>query len=118
MAVALNLNTERPAGTFDLITASYLHTGGGLDRDRMLSALAPQVASGGAILLIDHGSVAPWSWNQHAREFPTPQQTYDALCLPEGWAPIHLERATRTATGPNARTAEVADIVVAAKNTV
>ncbi|MGV9599151.1 hypothetical protein ACWDR1_21020 [Streptosporangium sandarakinum] len=53
-----------PRGGFDLICAHYLHTLFDLDRATVLRSAAHALRSGGRLLVVDHGSAAPWSWNQ------------------------------------------------------
>jgi SAM-dependent methyltransferase len=85
-----------PAGRFDLVSAHYLHTRFDLPRARVLRTAAGALSPGGRLLVVDHGSTAPWSWNQDPDvHFPSPT---DSPC--------------RTATGPGGRTAEVVDHVL------
>ena len=87
---------ELPAGPFDLITACFFYPAG--NRAAILHRLSSLVQPGGMLVIVDHASVAPWSWNQHAHEFPTPQQTLATLGLDERWSPIRLAVVPRTAT--------------------
>jgi SAM-dependent methyltransferase len=103
-----------PAGRFDLVSAHYLHTSFDLPRERVLRTAAHALSPGGRLLVVDHGSTAPWSWNQDPdTHFPSPAEVAADLDLdPRRW---HVERADaprRTATGPGGRTAEVVDHVL------
>lgn len=63
---------------------------------------------------MDHGSTAPWSWDQDPDvRYPTPQEVAAGLALdPVTWRVERAEAALRTATGPDGRTAEVVDHVL------
>lgn len=106
-----------PRGTYDLLIAAYLHSPVDLDRPSVLRAAARSVAAGGLLLVVDHGSTAPWSWNQnpHAR-FPTAGELYGELGLPaQLWRPERLDSPSREATGPGGQVATVTDTVVIAR---
>ena len=100
-----------------LVIAAYLHSPVDLDRPAVLRAAARSVAAGGLLLLVDHGSTAPWSWNQdpHAR-FATARELYVELGLPtHWWHPERLDSPSREATGPGGQVAMVTDTVVIAR---
>lgn len=103
-----------PAGDFDLVSAAYFHTPVDIPRVRVLRRAARSVAPGGLLVVVEHASVAPWSWQagQNVR-FPSPQEALAALRLGDGW---HVERChapERTATGPQGQTATVTENVIA-----
>ncbi len=103
-----------PAGSFDLISAQYLHSPVDFPSERVLQTAACAVAPGGLLLIVEHASIAPWSWNQDPQtHFPTPHQLAAGLDLdPNVW---HLERADasrRRARGPGGQRADVVDTVV------
>lgn len=62
-------------------------------------------------MIVDHGSIAPWSWNQDPDvHFPSPTEVYAEIGLaPSLWQPVRADAQQRTATGPDGRTAEVTD---------
>ena len=102
-----------PAGAFDLVYALYLQSPIDFDRDRALRSAAAAVAPDGRLLVVVHGSVQPWSWNQepHPR-FPTPQEQFDALELAAGEWDVEInDTPRRQATGPNGETATATDVV-------
>ncbi|KJF22899.1 class I SAM-dependent methyltransferase [Rhodococcus sp. AD45-ID] len=104
-----------PDGSFDLVSAQYFHTPIGIPREQVLARAAVTVALQGVLLIVDHASTAPWSWNQDSdTRFPTPQDTLAKLNLDNNhWQPIRVEAAQRTASGPNGQTATVTDNVIA-----
>ncbi|MEV4053637.1 class I SAM-dependent methyltransferase [Amycolatopsis sp. NPDC049688] len=95
-----------PAGSFDLVSAHYLHTSFPLPRDTVLRQAARALAPGGRLLVVEHGSVAPWSWNQDP-ESVTPRQV--PSLDPAVWTVERADALPRRATGPGGRTAEVVD---------
>lgn len=109
-----DLSRGLPPGVFDLVNAQYFHTPLQLTRDGILGAAAHALVPGGRLLIVDHGSIAPWSWNQDPQTyFPTPYELAAGLELDQDeW---HLERADtprRRAHGPHVEPADVIDTVV------
>jgi SAM-dependent methyltransferase len=104
-----------PAGRFDLVAALYLHTPFDFPRATVLQAAARAVAPGGLLLLVEHASIAPWSWNQNrSTPFPTPGEILVSLALDLAqWQIERLEAPEREATGPGGQVATVRDNVVA-----
>ncbi|CAM5254758.1 Class I SAM-dependent methyltransferase OS=Streptomyces tendae OX=1932 GN=GUR47_15395 PE=4 SV=1 [Streptomyces tendae] len=113
-AVRHDLRASFPEGRFDLVCAHYLHTPFGLDRAAVLRAAAHALRPGGRLLVVDHGSTAPWSWDQDPGvRYPAPEEVAADLALdPATWRVERAEAARRTATGPDGRTAEVVDHVL------
>ncbi|MFJ9472228.1 class I SAM-dependent methyltransferase [Streptomyces caniferus] len=103
-----------PPGRFDLVCAHYLHTPFDLDRATVLRSAAHALRPGGRLLVVDHGSAAPWSWNQDPGiRYPSPQEVAAGIDLdPQTWTVERAEASVRTATGPDGRTAEVTDHVL------
>lgn len=106
-----------PTGSFDLVSALFFQTPITFPRARVLQTAAAAVAFGGLLLIVDHASTAPWSWNQDPdQRFPTPQEVLDMLELdPAHWHTEFLGAPTRQASGPNGMTAEVIDNIVAVR---
>ncbi|RSN29532.1 SAM-dependent methyltransferase [Amycolatopsis sp. WAC 01416] len=111
-ALRVDLAEDFPDGTFDLVSAQYFHTPFALDRARVLRAAAGAVNPGGRLVVVDHGSAAPWSWDQDA-EYPTPGDVAAELDLDQAeWSIERAESTERQATGPEGRTATVIDHVL------
>ncbi|AUS81399.1 class I SAM-dependent methyltransferase [Actinoalloteichus sp. AHMU CJ021] len=99
-----------PTGPFDLVWGSFFYAP---DREAVLRRAAESVNPGGALLIVDHGSVAPWSWSSASdHELPTPAELAESLGLGPDWTPEVLEAPKRIATGPNGQRAEVTDTIV------
>ncbi|WP_306339979.1 cyclopropane-fatty-acyl-phospholipid synthase family protein [Streptomyces sp. AS13] len=106
-----------PGGTFDLVTASYFHTPVEIPRDQVLRRAAAAVAPGGLLVLVEHASLAPWSWRDGHEDvrFPTPDEVRTSLRLDDGWRTERCDAPERTATGPGGETATVTDNVIAVR---
>ncbi|MFF5652232.1 class I SAM-dependent methyltransferase [Streptomyces collinus] len=113
-AVRHDLQASFPQGGFDLVCAHYLHTPFGLDRSTVLRSASHVLRPGGRLLVVDHGSTAPWSWNQDPDiRYPSPREVAAGIGLdPETWTVERAEALHRVATGPDGRTAEVTDHVL------
>ncbi|MFI0453443.1 class I SAM-dependent methyltransferase [Actinomadura sp. 6N118] len=109
-----DLGESFPQGEFDLICAHYLHTPFDLDRATVLRSAAHALRLGGRLLVVDHGSAAPWSWNQDPDiRYPSPQEVAAGIGLEAStWTVERADAPRRIATGPGGRTAEVTDHVL------
>jgi len=114
-----DLRKSFPQGRFDLISANYLHTPFDLDRATVLRAAAHALRPGGRLLVVDHGSTAPWSWNQDPDlRYPSPREVAAGIDLdPATWLVERADAPRRLATGPDGRTAEVTDHVLLIRRT-
>ncbi|MFD6992446.1 SAM-dependent methyltransferase [Streptomyces sp. NPDC059943] len=114
-----DLRESFPPGTFDLVSAHYLHTPLDLDRATVLRAAAHALRPGGRLLVVDHGSTAPWSWDQDPDvRYPTAREVAEAIGLDAGtWTVERADAPRRIATGPGGRTAEVTDHVLIVRRT-
>ncbi|MEV0523228.1 class I SAM-dependent methyltransferase [Streptomyces sp. NPDC050439] len=103
-----------PAGRFDLVSAQYFHTPLQLPRARVLRTAARALRPGGLLLIVDHGSTAPWSWNQDPDiHHPTPGEIAAELDLdPARWSVLRADMPERRATGPAGESATVIDNVL------
>ena len=99
--------------------AHYLHTPFGLDRSTVLRSAAHALRPGGQLLVVDHGSTAPWSWNQDPDlRYPSPREVAAGIDLNPGtWTVERADSPRRLATGPDGRTAEVTDHVLLIRRT-
>ncbi|MDH6697795.1 class I SAM-dependent methyltransferase [Streptomyces sp. MAA16] len=107
-----------PDGTFDLVTATYFHSPIAMAREHVLRRAAEAVAPGGLLIVIEHASTAPWSWQagQDIR-YPTPDDVIASLRLDDTWRVERGDAPQRTATGPEGRTATVTDNIIAVRRT-
>ncbi|WP_159944484.1 MULTISPECIES: class I SAM-dependent methyltransferase [unclassified Nocardiopsis] len=114
-----DLHRSFPGGRFDLVCAHCLHTPFDLDRSAVLRSAAHALRPGGRLLVVDHGSTAPWSWNQDPdTRYPGPREVAEGIGLDPGtWAVERADAPRRTATGPGGRTAEVTDHVLIIRRT-
>ncbi|MFB9836093.1 class I SAM-dependent methyltransferase [Actinoallomurus acaciae] len=114
-----DLHGSFPQGRFDLICAHYLHTPFDLDRATVLRSAAHALRPGGRLLVVDHGSTAPWSWNQDPDvRFPSPHEVAAGIDLPAAtWTVERADTPRRIATGPGGRSAEVTDHVLLIRRT-
>ncbi len=110
-----DLASTFPDGRFDLVSALFLHSP--VEFPRMcvpLQAAARAVAPGGLLLIVEHASVAPWSWADPGTVFPTPEQSLAALDLgPSRWLNEFVGAPEREATGPEGQSATVTDNIIA-----
>ncbi|WP_150243582.1 class I SAM-dependent methyltransferase [Nocardiopsis quinghaiensis] len=114
-----DLQTSFPRGRFDLVCAHYLHTPVDLDRASVLRTAAHALRPDGRLLVVDHGSTAPWSWNQDPDvRYPAPREVAAGIGLdPSEWTVERAEEPRRTATGAGGQTAEVTDHVLLVRRT-
>ncbi len=109
----VNLSERFPEGTFDLVTAFFVHSKSDFKGEAMLHRAARAVATGGTLLIVSHASVAPWSWSDPDTVFPTAEETVAALDLDESeWTRVFVGDPERTATGPEGQSATIKDAVV------
>lgn len=109
-----DLGRTFPDGTFDLVSAQYLHSPVDFPRAQVLRLAARAVAPGGTLLVVGHAADSSWSWGHHDLHHDVPQEVLASLELPPGtWRTDVLERASRPATGPQGQAGSMTDSVVA-----
>lgn len=102
-----DLSHSFPAGSFDLVSAQFLHSTVHLERRQILQQASAAVAPGGTLLIVDHGEAPPWaSKHIHDHHFQSADEVVAELGLAdEGWETEHvgtLEREAISAAGESA----------------
>ena len=120
--VADRVTTERhelgrsfPGGTYDLVSAAFLHSPVELPREDVVRQAAAAVAPGGRLVVLGHAGAPSWAPPEHVAHahFPTPQEVLESLHLPPGaWSAERVELVPRTATGPQGETGHLEDSLV------
>jgi SAM-dependent methyltransferase len=106
-----------PDGSYDLVSAQFLHSPVPWERDRLLRRAAEAVAVGGTLFIVDHGEAPPWSnIDKHMHQFPSAQEVVDGLHLdPAHWEVLRAEPAARDAVGPEGQAGHLLDNVIVAR---
>lgn len=107
-----------PDGSYDLVSAQFLHSPVPWERDRLLRRAAEAVATGGTLFIVDHGEAPPWAskLDKHVHHFPSAQEVVDGLQLdPPRWDIVRAERAGREAIGSDEQTGSLVDNVIIAR---
>ncbi|WP_210491441.1 methyltransferase domain-containing protein [Patulibacter sp. SYSU D01012] len=109
-----DLGASFPAGTYDLVSACYLHSPVALDRRRALRAAVAAVAPGGSVVVVSH---APTPDAPHAGlALPTAEEVLADLGLPAaGWTVERCATVERTVTARDGRRVTRPDTVVRAR---
>lgn len=110
-----DLSESFPVGAFDLVSAQFLHSVVALDRAQLLRRGADAVASGGTLMIVDHGAPPPWGskMDDHHHEFPSGDEVAASLNLIESqWDRVKIAATEREALGPAGQRAVVTDNVM------
>ena len=109
-----DLSDSFPDGTFDLISAQFLHSTIPLDRPRILKNAADAVRPNGLLLIVDHAGPPPWASKlAHHHEFPSAEGVVVSLELDDGeWERVRVEAVERQATGPDGQQGTLVDNVI------
>ncbi len=109
-----DLAEEFPAGRYELISAIYLQTPLHFPRKHVFKTAANAVIAGGLLLIVDHGSYAPWQWGDPNHPPPPAVEKLASLALDENhWRPVFVGEKKRTAHGPGGQEAEILDSIIA-----
>jgi SAM-dependent methyltransferase len=114
----LDLGPEFPGGTFDLVTAAFLHSFAFLDRTAVLARAARAVAPGGSLLVLGHHVVpeeqaARWRAEGVEVDLPSPDELRRRLALPEReWTVARSLLVERTVTREDGSTSTAEDGVL------
>jgi SAM-dependent methyltransferase len=122
---AADLAEWTPDDTFDLVTASFLHSTFAFPRRAVLRRAATAVAPGGHLLVVGHAALPPWSSHvEHAgraeqedgaRLLGPDEQVADLALDPAAWTIVLAELRTRRTTGPDGQPTTIDDTVVLAR---
>lgn len=105
-----------PEGTFDLVSAQFLHSPVAApgERESILDRAARAVAPGGRLLVVSHQGMPSWMGEQPAElTLPTPEDTPAAARLTPGeWETVTSETVRTDVPGPDGKPGTRADHVL------
>jgi SAM-dependent methyltransferase len=109
-----DLSDGFPDGTFDLISAQFLHSMIPFDRPRVLKQAASAIRPGGVFLIVDHAGPPPWASKlAHHHEFPSAEEVVSSLDLDDGdWEKVRVEASERQGPGPDGQVGTLVDNVI------
>lgn len=108
-----DLTKTFPDGRYDLVSAHFLHSPLGWDRNAILRRAAAAVAPGGMLLIVDHGEAPPWAERIHDHVFPSAREVVEGIDLdPAQWEQVRVERAERQGQAPDGRVGTLIDNVI------
>ncbi|MFI6090904.1 class I SAM-dependent methyltransferase [Streptomyces sp. NPDC051218] len=98
-----DLGASFPAGSYDLVSAQFLHSLHEMPREQILRAAAAAVAEGGTLLIVGHMGFPAWETEPHPGvDFPTPEKVLASLDLPAGqWDVLACETHEHSLTAPD-----------------
>ncbi|MEB3020906.1 class I SAM-dependent methyltransferase [[Mycobacterium] crassicus] len=114
-----DLSASFPAGSFDLVSAQFLHSPAKLDRETVLRRAADAVAVGGLLLIVDHGAAPPWAGEHgHEHHFAPVEEVLAAMALDDRrWERLRAQTVDRDAVGPDGQAAILTDNVILLRRT-
>ena len=113
-----DLSDSFPDGSFDLVSAQFLHSTVRLEREQVLRKAAAAVEPGGTLLIVDHGEAPPWATDHvHHHVFPSAQEVVAALELSDQWHREHIGPVERDAVGPDGQKATLIDNLMVLRRT-
>ncbi|TDB75036.1 MFS transporter, partial [Actinomadura sp. KC216] len=110
-----DLGVSFPKGTYDLVSAAFLHfPQEGLPREPVLRAAAAAVAPGGTLLIVGHSGPPPWDPDAYPKaHLPTAAEVLASLRLPDGeWDVLYSAEHDRVQTAPDGRVMHRTDSTV------
>lgn len=115
--VEVDLAGWQPSGSYDLVSAQFLHSPVELPREEILRRAATAVAPDGLLLVVGHADFPPWSSHPHDQVvLPTAQQMLDSLeLIPHVWTVRTCAGIDREATGPDGSTTTLMDAVLSVR---
>ena len=101
--VQRDLSDGLPDGTFDLISAQFLHSMVPFERPKVLKQAAGAIRPGGLLVIVDHSGPPPFASKlDHHHEFPSAEEVIGGLELGDTeWDRARVETVERQATGPD-----------------
>ena len=108
-----DLSSGFPDGSFDLVSAQFLHSTVEMDRTALLRRAAGAVAPGGSLLIVDHGAAPPWASKIHHHDFPSADSVLAGLDL-DGvqWDQVRVGAVERMADSPDGNPVSLTDNVI------
>lgn len=98
-----DLSDSFPDGTYDLISAQFLHSTVCLERPHILRTAANAVAPDGRLVIVDHAAPPPFAKKvPHDHPFPSPDEVLAELDLPaQEWERARVDVVERDGTDPD-----------------
>lgn len=109
-----NLLESFPEGTFDLVSAQFLHSPVAApgERDSIMLRAAEAVAPGGVLLIVGHAGWPTWVTDRPAFEFPTIEGTLGLLDPHGPWSVETSDYVEQELVGPEGQPGTRADTVL------
>ncbi|GAA2622681.1 class I SAM-dependent methyltransferase [Streptomyces axinellae] len=101
-----DLAVSFPRGSYDLVSAQFLHSPGDMPRERILRDAAAAVAPGGVLLIVGHAGLPPWEdgADHPGVHLPTPEEVLAGLRLADGeWEVLRADEHERVQNDPEGR---------------
>ncbi|TPG32518.1 class I SAM-dependent methyltransferase [Mycolicibacterium hodleri] len=98
-----DLSDSFPHGTFDLISAQFLHSTVRLARPQILRNAADALTGGGTLVVVDHAEAPPFAKKiPHDHPFPSAEEVLAELDLPAAqWERVRVEKVGRDGADPD-----------------
>ncbi|MFH8484530.1 class I SAM-dependent methyltransferase [Streptomyces longisporoflavus] len=98
-----DLGASFPAGSYDLVSAQFLHSLHEMPREQILRNAAAAVTEGGTLLIVGHMGFPAWETEPHPGvDFPSPQKVLASLDLPTGqWDVLVCDTHEHSLTAPD-----------------